>query len=310
MKEAVAFAEGDRTSANLTWAEYGSFDFYCQTGPRDLRNIPPQMKGKKVAIIGSASSTIDETPWGDRSVEIWSLAWRKVPRADVLFEMHRTEAVKRDAKVPHEYEKILNRIDCPIIMQEKHSDITKSIRYPIEYIRAAVGPMLDPFSDGDYFVSSIAYMLAFALYLGYEEIHLYGIDLVTDSEYGYQKPNAEYLIGMARGLGRKVYIPENSALCRNPYRYGYESRHGEVGPITTPMLEKRLKDYQEKREQALSIVRTADGAIQECTDLLGVLHHHKRGLYVGRRDTSLSFSVSETESSNASKPPEVETKNA
>jgi hypothetical protein len=34
------------------------------------------------------------------------------------------------------------------------------------------------------------------------------------TEYKYQRPNLEYLIGFARGLGIEVYIPEQSSLCK------------------------------------------------------------------------------------------------
>jgi len=30
---------------------------------------------------------------------------------------------------------------------------------------------------------------------------VYGVDMKADDEYGYQKPNMEYLIGLARGKG-------------------------------------------------------------------------------------------------------------
>ena len=55
------------------------------------------------------------------------------------------------------------------------------------------------------------------------------------SEFAYQRPNMEYLIGLARGRGVDVYIPERSPLTKfhgegiplglmypsYPQRYGY-----------------------------------------------------------------------------------------
>jgi len=44
----------------------------------------------------------------------------------------------------------------------------------------------------------------------------------TFTEYSHQRPNTEYLIGKAEGMGIDVYIPNLSSLCRGPL-YGYES---------------------------------------------------------------------------------------
>ena len=76
-----------------------------------------------------------------------------------------------------------------------------------------------PFDDvanttGDYWNSSIAYILAMAIHEGAEEIGVWGVDMKDSEEYGYQKPNMEYLIGLARGKGIKVYIHESSPLCK------------------------------------------------------------------------------------------------
>lgn len=38
--------------------------------------------------------------------------------------------------------------------------------------------------------------------------------MAADDEYGYQRPNCEYLIGLARGRGIKVVIPDESPLCK------------------------------------------------------------------------------------------------
>jgi hypothetical protein len=74
---------------------------------------------------------------------------------------------------------------------------------------------------GRYFTSTIGYMLALAI--GRLRLdRLYGIDLASDVEYPQQRPNAEYLIGLARGMGKTVVIAPASALCKAGHLYGYE----------------------------------------------------------------------------------------
>ncbi len=59
----------------------------------------------------------------------------------------------------------------------------------------------------DYFTSSICYMLAQAIYEGYEYILLLGCDMSTKLEYFIQKAGVEFWIGYALGLGRIVEVP-------------------------------------------------------------------------------------------------------
>ena len=78
--------------------------------------------------------------------------------------------------------------------------------YPFEAVAQTIGK--------DYWNSSIAYMMALAIHEGAEQISIYGVDMDGTDEYSYQRPNMEYLIGIARGKGIRVYIPHQSALCR------------------------------------------------------------------------------------------------
>jgi hypothetical protein len=78
-----------------------------------------------------------------------------------------------------------------------------------------------------YFTNSISWIIAFAITEGFEEIHVYGVDMAQDTdkngndEYGYQKPSCEYLLGVAEKYA-KVYIPESSDLLMCPMRYAID----------------------------------------------------------------------------------------
>ena len=94
--------------------------------------------------------------------------------------------------------------DVPLYMQSKYFD--SATRYPFDEVATTIGR--------HYFNSSIAYAMALAIHEGAEEIAIYGVDMKGDDEYGYQKPNMEYLIGLAIGKGIKVTIPDESPLCK------------------------------------------------------------------------------------------------
>lgn len=111
----------------------------------------------------------------------------------------------------------------PIYMLDKQDDIPMSVRYPIEDITKLVGKATG--KETPYLESSIAYMLALAVHEGVERVGIWGVDLHCESEWAYQRPNLEYLIGLARGKGVRVFIPPQSALMTHQFGvpYGYWS---------------------------------------------------------------------------------------
>jgi hypothetical protein len=178
----------------------------------------------RVAVIGMGK-TQDQTPWND-PWEFWGLPWHPgfACRMTRLFEMH--DLNHWDQKVhkvySQEYLQGLRGLAVPLYMQEAYPEVPNATAYPFESVVEAVG---------DYFNSSLGYMVALAITEGAEEIGVFGVDLVGPDEYGYQKPNMEYLIGLARGKGIKVTIPKESGLCKfNPRGTGFEyvERYGKL----------------------------------------------------------------------------------
>lgn len=237
---------------------------------------------EKVCIVGSASTSESDAPYEDGSFELWGLGWRLYRRIDVLFDMHPLGPHRKN--VPFEdYSGYLAGTKKPVFLVRAEDDIPNSLTYPLPEV-------LECLRDGDldwnpaYFVSSIAYQIGLAITIGYKEIHLYGCDMVVDSEYGHQKPNCEYLLGFARGKGIKVVLPKVSAMCKHGYLYGYQVSASESGIIREDVLKLRLKTYQTEMARCLQIKEKAerdfasfDGAAQECEQLLSILMIHNRG---------------------------------
>ena len=157
----------------------------------------------KVAIVGLSPSSRDRAPWGDHAWEKWGLPWDGYwARYDRLFEMHDVRWLRTR---PIDYLDRLN--DCGrLYMDGSHADFPDATPYPFEAVADCIGPA--------YFNSSVAYMLALAITEGAQEISLFGVDMGDDSEYAYQRANCEYLIGMARGKGITVHIPDDSPVCK------------------------------------------------------------------------------------------------
>jgi hypothetical protein len=181
---------------------------------RDGAQVSVTPKRKKVALVGFATNSLHQVPWDDPEFEIWGLnqgAQNCKRRADRWFEMHSPEFTA-DLRDPA-YIPWLRDLTIPVYMIEVQDEYPTSMRYPIE---DAIH-----FAGRDYFTSSIAYMLALAAMEGFEEIHLYGINLAIGDEYFYEKPCAEWWLGLLEGKGIKVFVPRASSLLKQYLRYGY-----------------------------------------------------------------------------------------
>lgn len=120
------------------------------------------------------------------------------------------------------YKPPANRMDpaFPIYMQRHWDDIPLSIPLPLKEISKALIPKIN--TQQDYFTSSFSMMLGLAFIMGYKRVELYGFEMGADTEYHYQRANAEYLMGLVQGRGMEVYIPKESPLLVGPL-YGYKS---------------------------------------------------------------------------------------
>jgi hypothetical protein len=58
----------------------------------------------------------------------------------------------------------------------------------------------------DYFSSTVDFAIALAIYEGFTEIDMYGVNMQNETEYAYQKAGADFWVGQALGRGIKVQI--------------------------------------------------------------------------------------------------------
>ena len=84
---------------------------------------------------------------------------------------------------------------------------------PVKALLAEFGPV---------FPSSINWMLAYALYLGYDKIIMEGVDMIHESEYGGQRDGLFYMLGVAWARGVKVMVNPASGIYMPPAIYGVE----------------------------------------------------------------------------------------
>lgn len=212
----------------------------------DVAEPPPRRStarmGRKVALCGSFTPSLQDCPWEDPSWEFWghasSRGWYKV-QMDRYFDLHSKTLWTRGGRKGAYYPRWLAQNTVPIYMQERYPEVPASVKYP-------KGRILMEFADArGYFTNHAAWMIALALTEGVETIGLFGVNYSSQSEYERQRGSCEYWIGRAAGMGVRMVLPEQCTLLREPaLLYGYES-HDEKTGLLKPEYQRKVYKPEE-----------------------------------------------------------------
>lgn len=179
----------------------------------NVKQIHPEAPArKKVAIVGFTNSR-NLTPWDDPTFEKWicNNLHKFVPdKWQRCYDLHDDATILKDPEHVAFLQKDQGR---PLVVWRPRKEWPSSVGFPKDAVT-------DTF--GRYFTNSISWMIAHAIMENAEEIHVYGVDMAQTSEYGSQRPSCEYFLGLAVGLGIKVYVPPTSDLLKVAAMYGAE----------------------------------------------------------------------------------------
>lgn len=110
----------------------------------------------------------------------------------------------------------------PIYTSRCHPDYPGLVPYPLGEVITR--------TNYTYFNSTVAYAVAYAIYLGVSKISLFGLDFTYENAHHAEKgrANVEFYLGMAAARGIKISIPKRSSLmdaCNTPADrlYGYDT---------------------------------------------------------------------------------------
>jgi len=187
---------------------------------------------KKVAIVGAEPQTREKAPWGDESFEIWTVNewankdWCK--RCDALFQLHKPKIYKApNENDPEHWSWLQKKHEFPIYMQEVDKDVPSSKRFPKqEILNKYLAGLLFEGIEVDNVKSSVAWAVAYACYVGVDQIDIYGVEMANPAVYKRQGPNFTFWIGVARGLGIIVNLHSSRKLFDGPL-YGYEHDYND-----------------------------------------------------------------------------------
>lgn len=214
-----------------------------------------------VAIIGLAPGTreyfVDDLRLCD---EVWGLNQLHVLISPELqahftrwFQVHPYEEMVQRQRPEHEHLEWLKQAQMPVYMEAAHPDIPTSVRYPYEEVTMSLG--------GTYLTSAPAFMVALALYEGFDQIRLYGIDMAGGTEYVEQRPCMEYLLGMAMGKGIQVWLPPGCPLLKGPL-------YAKTVGVPTSQIHNRMRGLKAEAREVLDRYHELLGSIRMCEEFL------------------------------------------
>jgi len=161
-------------------------------------------------------------------------AYEIANRLDKLFITDKRLNIHGDPS--HDFE-LLKTLDCQIVSLHSFKEL-KTVRYPYKRI-------VEHFHT-NFFTDTICYMIAYALYKGYDYLRLYGVDMATRLEYLLEKGGIEFWLGMAMGMGCKIEVSRGSTVMvphtQVPYGFVRRLNMKELDP--TGELRKRQREEE------------------------------------------------------------------
>jgi len=206
----------------------------------------------KIAILGTAPSSRYLAPFDNDEWQIWACSpcldlekqtFCELPRIDRFFELHKFDGPELRTKLNEQqvgmYRTWLKSLDIPVVAQDE--DVGQP--YPLQEVTERFGK---------YLTNTISYMIALAIFEGATHISLYGVDMAAEEEFGAQRPSCEWWLGLARGMGIEVFIPDQSDLLKTEYLYAFEGAGALKIKLNCREKELAQRLSQAKQEAELS----------------------------------------------------------
>lgn len=203
---------------------------------------------KTLRLLGLGLSLYEAQPIPPTGVEVWGLqyTWKshQLDRAFVMDE--EAWIVSKNNTLGRDIVKEINSYEFSVYVSKPWANLDKWVEYPLEHVVSGIPNLKHRVLEktergeewtevqGKYFLNSFCYMLALAIFEGFERIELYGIDMANMN--GRLSPNetwederscVSFWVGVAIGRGIEVVISGGSRVTKpispdSPTLYGYE----------------------------------------------------------------------------------------
>ena len=221
----------------------------------------------KLAIVGSEEHTRHLAPFDDPEYDIWvfnewaNADWCK--RWTACLQIHDPQVYQNlNKKDPKHWEWLQTPHGKPVYMQYLDPQVPDAVKYPLDEINQKFMANLTWEGKSQKYVrATIAYAIALALYLDYDEIHIYGVELTNHAEYRSQRDNFIFWNGVAIGHGAKIDLHCCKGLFDKPL-YGYEKY------LQEDQIQRYVEGINTQLDEARKKVATLEGALMLATQML------------------------------------------
>lgn len=215
-------------------------------------------KDKKIAIVGTASSSIGLAPYDDPTWEIWQIngCYNSKFRFDRHFDLHEFHVLKKVYQ--EDYFKFLKDNESKVWLNDPSEDFPKANNFPFEKVFTEF--------QTDYFTNTISWLTAFAIMQKPTHIGIWGVDMEADSEYRFQKPSLEHFLGLAKGRGIEIVLPNMSTLLKCSHMYGLEQ-----APAIFDRINYKLHEMTKKKNASADKLSNAEKEFDQLTGAVEIL---------------------------------------
>jgi len=226
---------------------------------------------RKIAVLGSAISSVGLAPYRDPTWEIWacSPANMNIPRAGVWFELHGIEQKKKEGLT--EYLQWMARQPFKVYMQSVLPEFPNSVEYPLKHMLEKWGPF--------WWTSQICYMLALAMEQNPAAIGMYGIDMAANSEYNQQRLACQFFIREILNTGIHLVVPPEADILEPAPLYGYMENSRQWRKYNARIQE--LKDRVSRLDATIGQSQAERAHLVGALDDIGHMRRHLVGVFLG-----------------------------
>jgi hypothetical protein len=168
-----------------------------------------------------------------------------------------------------QYWEMLQTVEYPVFMYPVADPrVPGALEYPLDGV---LGLVAKGYQKGKRFKPlncSVAYAIALAIYMKYDVINVYGVELNTTSEYMHQKGNFAFWNGVAIGKGIELNIECSDGLFIEPL-YGFEDEM----PVT--IIGKYMEEITKQIKSQENDIIAAKGALQLASKLMNTRDAYK-----------------------------------
>lgn len=178
----------------------------------------------KVILIGKGYGWWEAPQDVPPDTDVWGINDLVMKRInlDLIFNMHLLEDY---SEMDMACVKMADQLNIPVVMPKAYDILKSGIEFPLEQCMKKF--------DTDYFMTGIAYMIAYAIMQGYEQIDTYGINMRgIEEKYKNARASVDFWFGVAKGRRIKVNVRGKYADClkifdRRLYGYKYFQTYPE-----------------------------------------------------------------------------------